>query len=335
MLFLGNSLSRLRRATASQDITRWYSALRRRAVQLTIRPRRRVGRVQRTHRCGNGRRGIGHPDALIYPVCLVRPCGKRRCLWCARPVVEVEIHEIEVPFQFLEHLHNLWVIEPVHLHRNLGNRRQQLIGGCEQRIPFRALDVHLDDQTLTRVAVFPDLIFQGIEEMRTPITGPIADTFAVKHERAAVAGWPRGIKAIVLMHGHVVPARHLASPIIIPANAVRIGCIYRLNQILTHQVSAIVCAAEALKRAILQDDRLEFRKDRLTELACRGPARDIANGNCRRCDSDDGKHNADGMSSHEGTLYASHLINLNSRAIRAERPFLPRPLPPSRDARYD
>ncbi len=185
----------------------------------------------------------------------------------ARPVVEVEIHEIEVPFQFPEHLHNLRVIEAVHLHRNLGNRRQQLVRDREERIPFRAFNVHFDDQTPASVAVLPDLIFQRVEEMRTPVAGPIADTFVVKHERATVAGWPGGIKTVILMHRDVIPARQLASPIVIPANAVPVRCIERLNQILAHQISTIIGAPEALQRTILQDDRLEFCKNRLTQLA--------------------------------------------------------------------
>ena len=52
-------------------------------------------------------------------------------------------------------------------------------------------------------------------------------------------------------------------------------------------------------RTIFQGDRLEFRKNRLTELACRGPARDIINRKGARCESDDDKCDADGISSHE------------------------------------
>ena len=48
----------------------------------------------------------------------------------------------------------------------------------------------------------------------------IADAFVVKHERAAVAGWSRGIKTVVLMHWNVIPARHLASPVVVRADAV-------------------------------------------------------------------------------------------------------------------
>ena len=108
------------------------------------------------------------------------------------------------------------------------------------------------------------------------------------------------------MHRDVISARHLAAPVIIPANAIGIRCVERRNQILAHQVSAVIGAAETLERAVLQRDWLEFRKNRLTQFACRGSARDIANrdgGRC--CDSNDGKHDADGRLSHEGALHRS------------------------------
>ena len=136
--------------------------------------------------------------------------------------------------------------------------------------------------------------------MRAPVAAAIADTFVVKHERAAVTGWLGRIKTIVLMHRDVISARQLASPVVVAANAVRVSCVERLNQILAHQVSAIVGAAEALQRTILQDDRLEFRKNRLTQSARRGPAHHIADRNGgHRGESDEDKRDADSMSSHE------------------------------------
>jgi hypothetical protein len=274
--------------------------LRLRCAQLTIGPCRRVGCVQRTHRCGKGCRGIGHADALVYPVHLICPCWERRGLRRTRPVIEVEVHKIEVPLQLPEPFDNLRIVEAVHLHRDLRNRRQQLVGGPEERIPLPTLNVHLDDQAPASVAVLPDLVFQRVEKMRGLVAAAIADTFVVKHKRAAVTSWPGWIKTVVLMHRDVIPARQLASPVVVAANAVRVPCIERLDQILAHQVSAIVGAAEALQRTIFQDDRLEFRKNRLTQPARRGPAHDIANRNGGRCgESDDNKRDADSMSSHE------------------------------------
>ena len=84
----------------------------------------------------------------------------------------------------------------MHLHRNLRDRRKQLLRGCEERIPFRTFDVHLDYEVPADVAVLPDLVFQRVEEMRTPIAVPIANAFVVKHECPAIAGWSRWIKTI-------------------------------------------------------------------------------------------------------------------------------------------
>src|SRR5207249_11124612 len=106
-----------------------------------------------------------------------------------------------------------------------------------------------------------------VEETRTPVAVTVADAFIVKHERAAVAGWPRGIKTVVLMHRDVIPARHLASPVVVPAYAIRVGRIEGLNQILAHQVTAVIGAAEAFQRTVLQSDRLKFRKNCHAQLA--------------------------------------------------------------------
>src|SRR5262249_14656850 len=87
------------------------------------------------------------------------------------------------------------------------------------------------------------------------------------HERAAVADWLGTIKTVVLMHWNVISARHFASPVVVCAYAVRIPCIEPLNQVLAHQVSAVIGAAEPFQRAVLQGDRLKFRKNRLAQLA--------------------------------------------------------------------
>jgi len=158
---------------------------------------------------------------------LISPRRERRCLPGARPIVEVEVHKIKVPLQFPDYRENLWIVIAVHLHRDLRNRREQLLGRREKRVPFCAFDVHFDEQVPFGVTVFSDLVLQRVEEMLSPVAGPIPDAFVVKHERAAVAGRTRGIKTVVLIHRNVIPTRHLASPIVVRANAVRIGCIER------------------------------------------------------------------------------------------------------------
>src|SRR5439155_24171338 len=149
------------------------------------------------------------------------------------------------------------------------------------------------------VTVLPDLVFQRVKEMRTPMVAAIADAFVVKHEHAATESWPRGIKTVVLMHRDVIPPRHLACPVVVGTNTVRIRCIEGLNQILAHQVSAIVGAPEALQRTILQDYRLQFRKNLLPQPAGRGSVGYIANrdgGYC--CESDGHNRDANGMAFH-------------------------------------
>ena len=95
--------------------------------------------------------------------------GQRRRFRRARPVVEVEIHEIEVPLQLTERLENPRIVEPVHFHRELRNRREQFVWRCEKRFPFSAFDVHLDDHTPAGIAVFANLVFQRVEEARIPV----------------------------------------------------------------------------------------------------------------------------------------------------------------------
>ena len=274
---------------------------------------------------------------------LVRPRGQRRGLRRARPVIEVQVHEIEIPLQVPEHLDNLRVVEAVHLHRDLRNRRQQFVGGCEERIPFCALDVHLDDQAPASIAVSLDLISQRVEETRPAVAGPTAEAFVVKHERAAVARWPCRIKTVVLIHRDVIPARHFTPPVVVPANTIRVRCIERLNQILAHQVSAVIGAAEALQRTIFQSDRLKLCKNRLAQPALCGAAHEIANHDRSRCrESDDDKGDADGRSSPQPRSEKGSLIyqrtqkgNGGMLIIPAERLRLPGQQMPSRDAPYD
>jgi hypothetical protein len=99
------------------------------------------------------------------------------------------------------------------------------------------------------------------------------------------------------MHRDVIPARHLASPVVVPANTIRVSCIEGLNQILAHHVSAVIGAAEALQRTILQGDRLKLCKNRLAQAARRCAAHEIANHDRGRCyQSDDDERNANGGS---------------------------------------
>src|SRR4029077_9137151 len=121
-----------------------------------------------------------------------------------------------------------------------------------------------------RAARFFHLGFPRVEEKRTPIGPPVFHTFLLKDKAAPVADWPRWIETIVFVQRNVISARHFACPVVVWANTVRVSCIERFNQILAHQVTAIIRAAKALERTVFQNDWLKFRKNRLAQLAlCR------------------------------------------------------------------
>src|SRR4029077_4957725 len=109
------------------------------------------------------------------------------------------------------------------------------------------------------------------------------NAFVVKDKPSANAHWPRGIETIVFVHANVISARHLASPIIVWANTVRVSCVERFNQILAHQVTAIIGAAKALERAVFENDWLKLQKDGLAQLALRRATPDVANHDCCGC----------------------------------------------------
>src|SRR5439155_12588583 len=108
---------------------------------------------------------------------------------------------------------------------------------------------------------------------------------------AAVACWRRWIETIVFVYRNVISARHLAAPVVICANAVRVGFFDRFNQILAHQVTAIIGAAKTLERTVFQSDWLKLRENRFAQLAlCRATdhrARDDGS-SCGESDKDQG-----------------------------------------------
>ncbi len=269
---------------------------------------------------GTGDRRIDDADALVHPEHLVRPRRQRRCFRRARPVVEVKIHEIKIPLQLTERLENPRIVEPVHFHRELRNRREQFVWRCEKRFPFSAFDVHLDEHTPAGITVFADLIFQRVEEARFPVARPISDAFVVKDKSAAVADWPRWIETIVFVHRNVISARHLACPVVVWANTVRVSCIERFNQILAHQVTAIIGAAKALERTVFQSNWLKLRENRLTQLALRRAMDDRASNDgsgCRKGNHDEGDPNP--RSFHERILHGSRRIQIIFHASELHR----------------
>lgn len=152
------------------------------------------------------------------------------------------------------------------------------------------------------VAVLLQLIFERIKRTRISLVRSIADAFVVKHEGAAATGWPRGIKAIIFIHRHVILARDVACPIIVLPDAVRVRSVDRRDEVLAHQVSAVIGAPEALQCAILQRNGLEFRKDLLTQFASCSAAHDITNGESYRANENNYESDPKSLSFHEGMV---------------------------------
>ncbi len=181
-----------------------------------------------------------------------------------------------MPPQFPQYFDNFRIVISVHLHRDLGNRGQEFVRRGEEGIPFCAFDVHFDDHSLADPSVFSELVFQCIEEAGIFGTGSISHALIMKYHGAAVAEWACGIKAIVFMDRHVIPAGHLAAPVIVTANAIGIGRIDRLDQVLAHQVSAIVRAAEAFQGTVFQCHRLKLGQNGFAQPAPSRFAHEIA-----------------------------------------------------------
>src|SRR5206468_8838570 len=137
-----------------------------------------------------------------------------------------------------------------HFHRELRNRPEQFVWRCQERFPFSAFDVHFDYHTPVTIPVLDDLIFQGVEKVRFPVARSISDAFVVKDKSAAVAAWSGWIETIVFVNGNVISARYFACPVVIWADTVRVSYIQRFNQILAHQVTAIIGAAKTLECTI-------------------------------------------------------------------------------------
>jgi hypothetical protein len=92
------------------------------------------------------------------------------------------------------------LIEAVKLHDELIDSLQDVVGGTDEAVPLRTLDVHLDDQVLSAVAVFRDLIGQRVERAMVFDTGDRSDALAVKDRPAARAPGRPEIEAVVLVH---------------------------------------------------------------------------------------------------------------------------------------
>src|SRR6185503_13928596 len=83
----------------------------------------------------------------------------------------------------------------------------------QERLPFRAFDVHFDDQMPPAISVPVDLRLGGIEYASIRIGRSSAgDTFRVKHQRSAVTYRLLQIEAIVFVNLHVQLMGDVAAP---------------------------------------------------------------------------------------------------------------------------
>src|SRR4029077_7783603 len=95
-------------------------------------------------------------------------------------------------------------------------------------------------------------------------------------------------------------------PVVVWPNTVRVSCIERFDQILAHQVAAIIGAAKALECTVSQSNWLKLRENRVAQLALRCATDDVASndeGGCR--DSNDHERDTDPWSFHERILHES------------------------------
>ena len=117
----------------------------------------------------------------------------------------------------------------------------------KQRIPLRALDIHLENEPFAHVAVLGELILQGVEHASFLGLGAVVHALRVKDRIAVGTRRLRGVEAIVLMHLHPKRGRHVATPLVISGNAVGVAGLDATEQIRANQIAAIVRFAKPRK----------------------------------------------------------------------------------------
>jgi len=128
-------------------------------------------------------------------------------------------------------------------------------------------------------------------DARSPVR--FADAFVVEYQRTAIAGRPRRIKTVILINWNVIPARHVAAPVVVAANTVGIGRIDRSMRFSHIRYPPSFALPKRFQGAVLQEDRLKLCQNRFAQFASVRAAPEIANHNRGRdCDGDD-----DGMRS--------------------------------------
>src|SRR6185295_7723349 len=105
----------------------------------------------------------------------------------------------------------------------LVNLIEYRLRGLHEGIPLSTFHIHLEDQVTSSVAVSVNLSRRRVEHASIGIGRARAgDTFRVKHQRASVTHRLLQIEAVVLVNFHLQLTRNIATPSVVPGDAVRI-----------------------------------------------------------------------------------------------------------------
>src|SRR5262245_30769124 len=162
-----------------------------------------------------------------------------------------------------------------------------------------------------------DLVRQGVEPATFDGLGFRPYAFVVKDEISLLTLGPLLGKTVVLMDRHLELTGEPTPPVVFSVDAVRIETLDSLNQVLAHQVSAVVRAAVSPQVAVLERDRLQFFEQRDPD---RAGTRGLPGGRkpCRgeQCDPNDRQtgqteqvHKPDSLNRVSGTAAAVLLLN--------------------------
>ena len=192
----------------------------------------------------------------------------------AAEVVPVQVGDVEGLLQLRHGGDESRFVDAMKLDGQLVDSPQLIVGESKKALPLRPFDVHFDDQLLARVAVLPHLVLERVEG--APVFGALAgaDALFVKHRLAARASRAGEVEAIVLVDVDAKPGRHVAAPLVVAGDAVRVGRLHIAEQVAAEQIAAIMRFAEALERAVGQRHRLDLCKQPL-------PVLDLARENLR------------------------------------------------------
>ena len=123
-----------------------------------------IRRVQLAARRGHGGLAVHHTNPLVHEQCLIGPPWKRRRIGRARMVVEIQVDQVEVSFEFQNHFQKPDFVDTVEFDRQLVDPLEHGVRRGHERFPFGAFHVHRHDEPLAGIAVRRDLVRQRVEE---------------------------------------------------------------------------------------------------------------------------------------------------------------------------